>query len=119
MLKPKVLPQILKQANTGGVKCTMLFKTDGSLLAAACPHAEDSNAKIVAAIVSNLWSSFEKGGELEYQLIEFEEGKLLATKINKLLLCIYGDQSVEFGMLKTKAQSLRSYLEGPMKQIMP
>jgi len=118
MLKPKVLPQVLQQANTNGVKCSMLFKSDGSLLATACAPQEDSIAKIVAAIVANIWSSFEKGGELEYQLIECEEGKLIITRVSKLLLCIYGDRTVEFGMLKAKAHTLRSYLEGPLAQIL-
>jgi len=96
----------------------MLLKSDGSLLAAACAPQEDNSAKIVAAIVANIWSTFEKGGELEYQIIDCEEGRLVVTKVSKLLLCIYGDTTVQVGMLKAKAQTLRNYLEEPLKQVL-
>jgi len=97
----------------------MLLKPDGSLLAAATTSPqEDNTAKIVAAIVANIWSSFDKSGELEYQIVDNEEGRLVITKVSKLLLCIYGDNTVQVGMLKAKAQTLRNYLEEPLKQVL-
>ena len=57
-----------------------LLKPDGALLAAACAPQEDNSAKIVAAIVANIWSSFEKGGELEYQIFDCE--------VRQCILCV-------------------------------
>eukprot|EP00029_Vermamoeba_vermiformis_P013717 TRINITY_DN8639_c0_g1_i1.p1 TRINITY_DN8639_c0_g1~~TRINITY_DN8639_c0_g1_i1.p1 ORF type:complete len:118 (-),score=28.64 TRINITY_DN8639_c0_g1_i1:65-418(-) len=116
MLKPKVLPQLLQQANTNGVKATSLLTTDGSLLASS-----GDNGKVISAIFANIWTSYEKSqvGNLEYLLSECEEGKICVTKVtNQFLLCIYGDLTSEFGMLKLKAKLLKEYLEEPLKQIM-
>ena len=37
---------------------------------------------------------------------------------SNLLLMILGSSDSEFGMLKVKAQKLRDYLEGPLKDVM-
>ena len=78
-----VLNALCKCDNCGGVVSydtnsfcnnSRLLKPDGSLLAAACAPQEDNSAKIVAAIVANIWSTFEKGGDLEYQIVDCEVG---------------------------------------------
>jgi hypothetical protein len=83
MLKPKVLHEILKQANTNGVKASVydgnirtapsprkgtdkrfflhrLLNSEGSLLASS---GDDST--VLPAIFANIWSSYEKAGNLE------------------------------------------------------
>lgn len=84
MLKPNVLHDILCQANSGGVKSTVyggnlltdlkninpfnsLLTEDGSLLASA-----GENVNIVTAIFSNIWSAYEKCGNVEYFLADQE-----------------------------------------------
>jgi hypothetical protein len=99
-----------------------LFKTEGSLLGAAGTEAD--RAPIVAAIVSNIWSSYEKGGDSSALLIDNEviengnfievlfsstfvavqRGKIVVVKISKLLLAVYGGENVDFGILRAKVR---------------
>ena len=122
MLKAKVLSEILSQANTGGVMSTMLLNNEGSLLAYAGTNV-NKDAKITAAVASNIWSAYEKGGRmafnsegLQFMFMECEEGKVAVTKIATVLLCMYADIDVGIGMLKLKMEELSNYLYEPLIQ---
>lgn len=56
----------------------------------------------VAAIVSNIWSSTEDNDQLEFIIMECEQGKVVVTKVSEVLLCLIGSEIAEFGMLKAK-----------------
>ncbi|KAJ3245535.1 Ragulator complex protein lamtor2 [Chytriomyces hyalinus] len=58
MLKSKVLNKVLCQTNSGGVKTTILFNPDGSLVAFA--GGSDNDARKLAAIASNVWVAYER-----------------------------------------------------------
>mmetsp|Transcript_36861 Transcript_36861/g.63347 ORF Transcript_36861/g.63347 Transcript_36861/m.63347 type:complete len:121 (+) Transcript_36861:41-403(+) len=115
MLRPKVLPKVLSQANTAGVKTTLLINSEGSLLAYA---GADIGNDAVAAIVSNIWSSTEDNDQLEFIIMECEQGKVVVTKVSEVLLCLIGSEIAEFGMLKAKAISLQQYLEKPLSEVL-
>eukprot|EP01089_Gocevia_fonbrunei_P006152 TRINITY_DN1670_c0_g1_i2.p1 TRINITY_DN1670_c0_g1~~TRINITY_DN1670_c0_g1_i2.p1 ORF type:complete len:120 (-),score=29.15 TRINITY_DN1670_c0_g1_i2:37-396(-) len=118
MLRAKALPDLLKQANTTGIKGTLLLQEDGSMLAATGIDNEERQ-QIIAAIVSNIWKSYQKEhqSELEFMMIDNEQGKVVATRVSKLILVIYGDDDSQYGMLKAKAQLLRDYLEKPLSEV--
>merc|ERR1712137_1185777 len=115
MLRPKVLPKVLAQANTAGVKSTLLINNEGSLLAYA---GNETGYDVVGAIVSNIWSSTAGADQLEYVIMECEQGKVVVTRVSEVLLCLIGGDLAEFGMLKAKANALRQYLEGPLSEVL-
>ncbi|KAJ3412556.1 Ragulator complex protein lamtor2 [Chytridiales sp. JEL 0842] len=59
LIKPKVISEVLAQANTGGVQKTLLLNTSGSLISFSGGPSE-TEAKITAAIVSNLWIAYDR-----------------------------------------------------------
>ena len=52
-----MVPEVLKQACSGGVSTILLLHTDGSLIASA---GDPAHAKLVSAIVTNIWCSYDK-----------------------------------------------------------
>jgi len=116
MLRPKVLPKILSQANSNGVKCSTLFNKEGALLAAA---GDTPSGKVVAAIFANIWQSFvAKSSQLEFLICDCENGRVAMTKVtDDLFLGLIGDQTAQPGMLKRKAELLKAHLSDPLSKI--
>lgn len=100
MLRPKVLPKILEQANSSGVLASLLLNKEGSLLASAqaprdlAASASSSAASassgpqiaVIAAIFANIWETFDQGRDLQVLLCDCEDGRIAMTQVRALLL---------------------------------
>lgn len=119
MIQSNLLPKVLEQVNTDGIQLSILLNFDGSILS----YVGNKDKTTISAIVSSIMSSYEKLGKnmndkLSSILIEMENGKLISTKISdKVILCLYGDKSIEFGILKLKSEILSKYFEKPFHQV--
>jgi len=131
MLKPSALTHMISQANTAGVKGSLLLNSEGSLLAFSGPA--DRDARVTASIASNVWASYSKLGmryrapsplaplspedKLECVILNCKEGRVCVVPVAGLLLCLYCDTTVGFGMLKAKTLALAASLEQPLLQV--
>lgn len=91
------------------------MNNEGSLIGAAGPQAD-----VVAAIAANIWNSYDRletEEPLEFSLIENERGRVVLTRVSEFLLCLYGEQKAEMGMMRAKAEALANYLKGPLSML--
>ena len=83
-----------------------------------------SDPRVVSAISSKIWNLYEKSGranlnedKLEFLLLDCEEGHIGVAPVNSTLLCLCGDKSVGFGMIKSKSDALVKFLAEPLSQV--
>ncbi|KFZ65225.1 Ragulator complex protein LAMTOR2, partial [Antrostomus carolinensis] len=74
-----------------------LLNNEGSLLAYS--GYGDTDARVTAAIASNIWVAYGLPWVL---FLPGQEGRVAITRVANLLLCMYAKETVGFGMLKAK-----------------
>jgi len=84
----------------------------------------DRDARVYAAIASNIWSTFEKNGKnlmrddnLKFLFVECEKGNVAITTVSNMLLCLVANPEVELGILKAKTDALARHLEEPFQRV--
>lgn len=127
LLAPDALPKILGHAISGGVRTTLLCNRDGAVLSQVRDEsvrldgqkaAADSARTFAAAIVANMWTSYEanalgavRANELHCLLVDCEEGQLAVVKVSPaLLLGMVADKSMEPGLLRKKIMAMQELL---------
>ncbi|VDO22293.1 unnamed protein product [Brugia timori] len=121
MLKPKALTEVLGQVNTPNTKSgALLLNREGLLLAYSgydSVGGNDANATVSAALISNIWETFERQGvreNLTEMLLECENGVIAVTRIANMLLAIKVGSEVPLGLLRAKLRALAEYLYTPL-----
>ncbi|KAK0408096.1 hypothetical protein QR680_003771 [Steinernema hermaphroditum] len=113
MLKPKVLTNVLHEVNTGDVTCAMLFNKEGALLAYSGVNENKSSADVNAALISNIWDTFERQGkeDLIHTIIQCEAGTIAVMRVSGMLLALKATNNVPLGMVKAKLAALATFLQ--------
>jgi len=124
MLKPRVLTEVLQQVTTDGVESAFLFRQDGTLIAHYCLNSSPTDPRVGSAIASNIWSLYHKNGRgsldedrLQMMIMKCQGGRIVMKLVNKLVLCLCSNSSVELGMLVKKCDALVEYLEEPLSKV--
>lgn len=132
LLAPDALPKILGHAISGGVRTALLCNRDGAVLSQVRDESAqldesvpvggqreaDSARTFAAAIVANMWTSYEanalgavRANELHCLLIDCEEGQLAVVKVSPaLLLGMLADKEMEPGLLRAKIVAMQELL---------
>lgn len=140
MLRPAGLTSVLGQANTGGVRCTILFDRDGNSISSAGDWPS-SDQDICAAVAANIWLTLERAtrvnpnqvqagaiggkttaqivgpGYLQFTVHEFDNGLLGVARVEgtEFMITCLADSTCEFGMMKRKVLAVADYLKEPLK----
>lgn len=143
MLRPAALTSVLGQANTGGVRCTILFDRDGNSISSA-GEWPSSDQEICAAVAANIWLTLERAsrinpnqlqagtgpsggkstaqqlmasGFLQFTVLEFDNGLLGVARVEgtEFMVTCLADNTCEFGMMKRKILAVADYLQEPLK----
>jgi len=129
MIRPESVAKVLAQTNTGGIKCTLLFNKDGTLVCSSgIWKGEDPS--VSASAVSGIWSTYEKarrhpllltnnqgaassGKLLNCVVLEHDNGILGLARIegtSTLVACL-ADPTEEMGLIRKKVVTIADCLK--------
>jgi len=129
MIRPESVAKVLAQTNTGGIKCTLLFNKDGTLVCSSgIWKGEDPS--VSASAVSGIWSTYEKARrghpgagsaigtgtkapKLECVVLEHDNGILGLARIEgtSTLVCCLADPTEEIGLIRKKVITIADCLK--------
>eukprot|EP00163_Fabomonas_tropica_P033980 TRINITY_DN9243_c0_g1_i2.p1 TRINITY_DN9243_c0_g1~~TRINITY_DN9243_c0_g1_i2.p1 ORF type:complete len:125 (-),score=18.85 TRINITY_DN9243_c0_g1_i2:80-454(-) len=123
MLKAKLLPDILSQADKDGTDTLLLLNSKGSLIATHGQHQD--NPSVTGAILANVMQAYEtasadlSSSALKFLYIECENFKVGLSPVAGLRLCIIADKDTPVGLLRKKSGQLTEYLTPPLSKLQP
>jgi len=120
MIRPESVAKVLAQTNTGGIKCTLLFNKDGTLVCSSgIWKGEDPS--VSASAVSGIWSTYEKARRhplapnprLNCVVLEYDNGIVALARIEgtSTLVCCLADPNEEMGLVRKKAITIADCLK--------
>lgn len=118
MLRAKQIPDFLQQANTAGMRCTLLLQNDGALQGAAGAGVGSIHNQIIGVISSGMWGEFDHSGsrQLQMMLMGMDDGTLGVAKVGEThLVCVYAEAKVDVGTIREKLQNLSIALESALR----
>jgi predicted regulator of Ras-like GTPase activity (Roadblock/LC7/MglB family) len=99
-----------------------LFNREGTLLAYS--GYGDRDARMGAAIASNIWLTYETQGKIAFNedsmqcfMMEGKSGDLIVRRVSNLLLCMLTNKQVTLGSLKNKLDTVAQFLEEPLNTL--
>mmetsp|Transcript_27661 Transcript_27661/g.38459 ORF Transcript_27661/g.38459 Transcript_27661/m.38459 type:complete len:124 (+) Transcript_27661:73-444(+) len=112
----QAVQKILEKENTAGITSTLLFNFKGSLLTSA---GDVKNEHIISALMANIWKSYaESQKNLNFMLVDCEEGHLGIAGIGRFLICMYtSDFKFPLGLLKAKIEKVVAKLDKPLSSV--
>ncbi|CAN0116795.1 unnamed protein product [Ectocarpus sp. 6 AP-2014] len=120
MLRAKSLPEFLEQANTDGMRATMLLQADGALQGAAGKGITALHGQIMGVVSTAMWGEFDGAGtgDLDMILMGMDTGTLGVARLRTgHLVCVYAEDWVQLGSVRTRLLSLRSALEISLRSL--
>lgn len=84
----------------------------------------DRDARMGAAIASNIWLTYENQGKIAFNedsmqffIMEGKTGDMIVRRVSNLLLCMLTNKEVSLGCLKNKLDTLAAFLEEPLNTV--
>eukprot|EP01083_Nonionella_stella_P081893 225834_1 len=94
------------------------------------PADKDPNGlpdwRVLAGLAASVWRNYDNdareafGAEgLHFVIVECESGQLAICEAGPFVVCLFGDQSVNYSVLRAKACTIANFLEEQLSSIIP
>ncbi|VDN96488.1 unnamed protein product [Rodentolepis nana] len=110
MLKLRALARYLERVKSDGVQSIMIFSTEGVPLTQC--GADLSSCKTTAAIVSNVWSLYQRQlamnesasliDTMQDVIVEMTNARLVFTKVANFIICLTTTKDMNLGLMRAK-----------------
>nr|CDS27935.1 ragulator complex protein LAMTOR2 [Hymenolepis microstoma] len=118
MLKLRALSRYLERVKSDGVQSVMIFSTEGVPLTQC--GADLSACKTTAAIVSNVWSLYQRqlamneSDTMQDIIVEMTNARLVFTKVANFIICLTTTKDMNLGLMRAKINLLAENLQEPL-----
>lgn len=116
------------------IKTHCKYNSNNLGLTVARSGSRSINGSVYAALMSNIWETFERQGIVKFKwniciyigirddlrevVIQSETGTIAVVRVANMLLAIIADNSVPVGILKAKLSALSEHLRTPLSAML-